>query len=117
MKTRVDKLAAALAKLGVAKGDRVCVYLPNCMEFVISDWAIQKTGAAMVPTSILRTEQGLLHEAGTSKSKVILPGQDFTDLVFDPQTNALSQHVSVPINGRHYSHLPDKLNTRLKEEK
>ncbi|MFC1922464.1 AMP-binding protein [Chloroflexota bacterium] len=72
LKTRVDKLAAGLANLGVQKGDRVCVYLPNCMEFVISDWAIQKTGAVMVPTSILRTEQGLLHEAGSSESKVII---------------------------------------------
>jgi long-chain acyl-CoA synthetase len=72
LKTRVDKLAAGLANLGVQKGDRVCVYLPNCMEFVISDWAIQKTGAVMVPTSILRTEKGLLHEAGSSDSKIII---------------------------------------------
>jgi len=42
-------------------------------------------------------------------------GQEFTDLVFDPQTNALSQHVSVLVNGRHYSHLPDKLDTQLQE--
>ena len=42
-------------------------------------------------------------------------GQDFTDLVFDPQTNQLSQHVSVLVNGRHYSHLPDKLDTQLQE--
>ena len=42
-------------------------------------------------------------------------GQEFTDLVIDPQTNALSQHVSVLVNGRHYSHLPDKLDTQLIE--
>ena len=42
-------------------------------------------------------------------------GKEFTDLVFDPQTNGLSQHVAVLINGRHYSHLPDKLDTRLQE--
>jgi molybdopterin synthase sulfur carrier subunit len=42
-------------------------------------------------------------------------GKDFTDLVIDPQTNMLSQHVSILINGRHYSHLPDKLDTRLQE--
>ncbi len=42
-------------------------------------------------------------------------GQEFTDLVIDPQTNALSQHVSILVNGRHYSHLPDKLDTRLQE--
>jgi MoaD family protein len=42
-------------------------------------------------------------------------GQEFTDLVIDPQTNTLSQHVSVLVNGRHYSHLPDKLDTQLIE--
>jgi acyl-CoA synthetase (AMP-forming)/AMP-acid ligase II len=69
---RVARLAAALIGLGIQKGDRVCVYLPNCPEFIISDWAIQKCGAAIVPTSILRTEQGLLHEVSTSSSKGIL---------------------------------------------
>lgn len=42
-------------------------------------------------------------------------GQDFIDLAYDPQTNALSQHISVLINGRQYTHLPDKLNTQLKD--
>ncbi|MES0361913.1 MAG: MoaD family protein [Anaerolineales bacterium] len=42
-------------------------------------------------------------------------GKDFTDLIFDPQTNQLSQYVSVLVNGRHYSHLPDKLDTQLQE--
>jgi long-chain acyl-CoA synthetase len=69
---RVARLAAALMSLGIQKGDRVCVYLPNCPEFIISDWAIQKSGAAIVPTSILRTKQGLLHEVSTSSSKVII---------------------------------------------
>ncbi|MGB6421189.1 MAG: AMP-binding protein, partial [Anaerolineales bacterium] len=72
LKTRVDKLAAALAGLGVQKGDRVCIFLPNCMEFIISDWAVLKAGAAVVPTSVLRSEDGILHEVGSSKSKVII---------------------------------------------
>jgi len=72
LKTRVDKLAAALSGLGVQKGDRVCIFLPNCMEFIISDWAILKVGAVVVPTSVLRSEDGLLHEVGSSKSKLII---------------------------------------------
>ncbi len=72
LKVLADKLAAALIGLGVQKGDRVCVFLPNCPEFIISDWAILKAGAAMVPTSILRTDDGLVHEAGSSQSRVII---------------------------------------------
>ena len=72
LKTRIDTFAAALANWGVEKGDRVCVFLPNSQEFIISDWAIQKSGAVMVPTSILRTAEGLLHEAGSSNSKIII---------------------------------------------
>ena len=66
LKTRVDRLSAALAGLGVVRGDRVCVFLPNCVEFILSDWAILKAGAAIVPTSALRTDEGLVHEAGSS---------------------------------------------------
>ena len=72
LKTLADKMAAALKNLGVSPGDRVCVFLPNCVEFIISDWAILKAGAAIVPTSVLRTDKGLLHEASSSGSKVII---------------------------------------------
>ncbi len=72
LKNQVDKLANALVGLGVKKGDRVCLYLPNCPEFILSDWAILKAGAAVVPISILRTDEGLVHEAGSSQSKVII---------------------------------------------
>jgi long-chain acyl-CoA synthetase len=81
LKTRVDKLAAALAALGVERGDRVCVFLPNCAEFIISDWAILKAGAAVVPTSVMRTDQGLLHEAGSSNSRAIICREEHLDRV------------------------------------
>ncbi len=72
LKRQVDRMAAALAGLGVEKGDRVSLFLPNCMEFIICDWAVLKTGAAIVPISVLRTDEGLLHETGSSNSKVII---------------------------------------------
>jgi long-chain acyl-CoA synthetase len=72
LKEQVDRLAAGLSRLGVQHGDRVCLFLPNCMEFVLSDWAVLKAGATVVPTSVLRTAEGLLHEVGSSNSKVII---------------------------------------------
>jgi long-subunit acyl-CoA synthetase (AMP-forming) len=72
LKLLVDKLAAGLVKLGVKKGDRVCLFLPNCIEFIIGDWAVLKIGATVVPTSVLRSDEGLRHEVGSSKSRVII---------------------------------------------
>jgi long-chain acyl-CoA synthetase len=72
LKTYADKFANALANIGVEKGDKVCVFLPNCLESVITDWGILKSGAAVIPTSILRTDDGLVHEAGSGKAKVII---------------------------------------------
>ena len=71
LKEQVDRLAAALASLGVQKSDRICLYLPNCPEFVLGYWATLKAGGAVVPTSILRTEEGLLHEVASSGSRWI----------------------------------------------
>jgi long-chain acyl-CoA synthetase len=72
LKTQADRLASALVGLGVQRGDRVCLFLPNCLEFILSDWAVLKTGAAVVPTSVLRSEDGLAHEVGASGAKVII---------------------------------------------
>ncbi|MGE5123879.1 MAG: AMP-binding protein [Acidobacteriaceae bacterium] len=72
LKRRVDSLANALVKLGLKQGDRVCVYLPNCPEYVLSYWAVLKAGGVVVPTSILRTDDGLFHEVHSSGSRFIV---------------------------------------------
>jgi len=95
LKTRVDKLAAALAGLGVQKGDRVCIFLPNCMEFIISDWAVLKAGAAVVPTSVLRSEDGLLHEVGSSKSKLIICQESKLELVLGTKDRCDLENIIV----------------------
>src|SRR5581483_1524494 len=40
LKWQADKLATALARMGIGKGDRVGVMLPNCPQYVISFFAI-----------------------------------------------------------------------------
>jgi long-chain acyl-CoA synthetase len=98
LKEQVDRLAAGLAGLGVQHGDRVCLFLPNCMEFVLSDWAVLKAGAAVVPTSVLRTADGLLHEAGTSNSKVIICQERHLELVLSLRGRCDLQHIIVTSN-------------------
>jgi long-chain acyl-CoA synthetase len=95
LKTKADQMAAALAGLGVRRGDRVCLFLPNSVEFIVSDWAILKAGAAVVPTSVLRTEEGLLHEAGSSGSKVIVCAEPYLEQVLAVREQCDLEHVVV----------------------
>ena len=80
LRRQVDSLAAALASLGLCKGERVCLFLPNCIEFVLCYWAVLKAGGVVVPTSILRTEDGLLHEAGSSGSRLLICREEHLEL-------------------------------------
>ena len=46
-----NRCAAALAKLGVARGDRILLRLPNVPEFYVAALGIAKLGAVFIPTS------------------------------------------------------------------
>lgn len=72
LKIQVEKMASALVHLGIKKGDTVIVYLPNCPQFIISDFAILKTGAVLVPCSPLLKETKLKDIAEESKASTII---------------------------------------------
>jgi long-chain acyl-CoA synthetase len=59
LKRQVDALAASLAGLGVKKGDRVAVMLPNCPQAIISAYAVFTLGAVAVMTNPLYVEREL----------------------------------------------------------
>ena len=42
-------------------------------------------------------------------------GETFSTQVFDLRTGVLRHHVAVLINGRHYTHLPDLIETHLSQ--
>jgi long-chain acyl-CoA synthetase len=48
-----ESLALGLKKLGVQKGDRVGVFSPSSLEFVISWFAAVKLGAGVIPVNIM----------------------------------------------------------------
>ena len=54
-----ERFAGALKDLGVNKGDRVMIYIPNCIQFVIAFLGIQKMGAVIVPVSPIYTSHEL----------------------------------------------------------
>src|SRR5262249_24198029 len=55
LKQQVDRFAAALAELGINKGDRVGVMLPNCPQYLISFFAIVRLGAIVTNVNPIYT--------------------------------------------------------------
>ena len=50
-----ERFAGSLADMGVKKGDRVMIYISNCIQWVIAFFGIQKIGAVIVPVSPIYT--------------------------------------------------------------
>lgn len=68
----VNSLGNELRGLGIQKGDKVAIMLPNCPEFVISYFAVQKLGAVAVTVNILSTSYELRHLIGNSDAKCLI---------------------------------------------
>ena len=66
----VDLLAGALANMGVTKGDRVALVLPNCPAAVTAFFAILRLGAIVVACNPLYTDSELRHQLSDSGAKV-----------------------------------------------
>ena len=68
----VNRFAAALQGLGVKKGDRVAVHLPNCPQFPIAYNAILRIGGIVVPCNPIYTAREMRHQVSDSGAEVII---------------------------------------------
>jgi long-chain acyl-CoA synthetase len=68
----VNALANALISLGVQKGDRVALLLPNSPPYIVGYYAILKVGAIAVNLNPLSVERELLHLLNHAEAKTII---------------------------------------------
>jgi long-chain acyl-CoA synthetase len=66
---RADRFAAGLERLGIMKGDRVALVLPNCPQFVYCFYGALKAGVIVVPTNPLYTVRELRHQLADSGAR------------------------------------------------
>ncbi|WIW89458.1 AMP-binding protein [Sphingobium sp. V4] len=69
---RSDRIAAGFGQLGIAKGDRVAVLLPNRVEMVLIFLALTKLGAIMVPLNIFLKGEFLAYQLRDSASRILV---------------------------------------------
>jgi long-chain acyl-CoA synthetase len=68
----VDRFAAALSSLGVKKGDRVALMLPNLPQFVIAFYGILKLGAIVVNTNPQYTPREIEHQFADAGAETVV---------------------------------------------
>jgi len=66
------QFAASLLDLGVAPGERVMIYLPNSIQWIISWLGIQRAGAVCVPITPIYTPSDLSYIARDSDCTTII---------------------------------------------
>ncbi len=66
------RFAAALFTLGVRKGDRVAIMLPNCPQFVVAFYGMLRIGAIAVNTNPLYVSREMKEQFGDSGAETVV---------------------------------------------
>ncbi|SPF33082.1 Long-chain-fatty-acid--CoA ligase [Syntrophobacter sp. SbD1] len=78
---QVNRLANALAALGLEKGDRVGLFLPNIPGFVIGYYAAQKLGAIVVSINSMSKKREVQYIVSDSGCKILLTTRELREEV------------------------------------
>ncbi|WP_071395971.1 AMP-binding protein [Bacillus tuaregi] len=89
------KLAGYLRDLGLEKGDRVAIMLPNCPQAVISFYGILMAGGIVVQTNPLYTERELQYQMDDSGTKLIITLDILFPRVSKVRASTNIQHIIV----------------------
>lgn len=80
-----NKLAVGLHNLGIRTGDRVVLFLPNSLEFVIGYYGILKAGAVVTMANPLYKQAELKHHLNDTSANAIITSNNLYPLVREVQ--------------------------------
>jgi long-chain acyl-CoA synthetase len=111
------RFAAALQQLGVKKGDRVAVHLPNCPQFVIAYYATLMIGGIVVPCNPMYVARELNHQLNDSGTETIITLSLTYPIVKQIRAETPLKHVVVTNIKEYFPGLLRFLFTVAKEKK
>jgi long-chain acyl-CoA synthetase len=91
----VTRFAASLQGLGIQKGDRVAIYLPNCPQFVIAFLAAVQIGAIAVPFNPLYSAREAEYQLKDCGAEVAIVLDRFVPIVQQVQAKTALRHIIV----------------------
>ncbi len=93
LRRHANRLANALTALGIKKGERVAMLLPNCPQFVIAYYGALKAGAVVVNLNPLSDEAELQHHLADSGARAIVALHSSYPLLVRIQNKTNLAHV------------------------
>ncbi len=112
-----DALAGALASLGIKKGDRVGIFMPNTPQFVMAYYAALKAGGVVVATNPLYTPPEIEHQVNDAGVEIMMVMSNFYNLIKSVQPHTKIKTVIVTNLKETLSPLLRTLFTLAKEKK
>ncbi|MBI4286283.1 MAG: long-chain-fatty-acid--CoA ligase [Chloroflexi bacterium] len=91
---RANRLANALAGLGIGKNDIVAILQVNCPQYIEAYFAIARLGAIMVPLNFRAKQEELVYMLGNAGAKALLVGSRYIETMraMLPRLSAI-QHI------------------------
>jgi len=104
---RANRAANGLLELGVTKGDKVCLWLPNCPEWLCLWLGMAKIGAVLVPILPVLSGSHLAHLINHSDAETVIAHASFLD-AFNAVANNLENVKNVVVDAHESSGGPLK---------
>lgn len=95
MNELTDRLAAGLSSIGIKKGDRVGIFMPNTPQFVMAFFAVVKLGAIAVATNPLYSAREIEHQVNDAAVEVMIVMSNFYNLIKEVQPKTKIRTVVV----------------------
>jgi long-chain acyl-CoA synthetase len=113
----VNRFAAALQKLGVKKGDRVAMFMPNCPQLVIAYYGAMRAGGIAVPSNFLYTAGEMEHQLNDSGAEIVVTLSSFYKRIQSIRDHTQLRHVIVSNIKEYFPSLLRLLFTLVEEKK
>ncbi|MEK7677631.1 MAG: long-chain fatty acid--CoA ligase [Verrucomicrobiota bacterium] len=92
----VDRCAAGLQALGLQKGDRVALMMPNCPQLVIAYFGALRAGAIVTATSSMYTPREAVHQWKDAGATTVIVARHLRPIVTEAHSHVPSlKHVIV----------------------
>ena len=78
-----NKFANALLSKGLKKGDRVCTYMPNSLEYIIACYGVAKAGGVVNPLNTMFKSAEIKYIVNDSGSKIMVTTPELAGTVLD----------------------------------
>lgn len=81
LNAEVNRYAHGFTRAGIRKGDKVVLYLPNSLEFVLLWYALTKIGAVEVPVGEIQKGAFLQHQINLSEARTIITTPELVERI------------------------------------